>query len=213
MEQSTFKWIIGSAPFLASAVDEWRELVPEQRVEAIEIVQNEVHEFDFTSIGKFENEHGKLQGTAFAAFGPQFMNFRRLELMGALKERGLKLPPLISPGAQVSLSASIGENTWIGSGAVVAAGTSVGYNSYVGAGAIIGAHCTIGNSTWIEAGTIIGRNCKIGAFSQLGYGVILIDGIEVGKQCEIGKAGRYWRNVASKTFIHPDFDEEMVIVG
>jgi carbonic anhydrase/acetyltransferase-like protein (isoleucine patch superfamily) len=213
METSGCKWVVGSGAPLAAALAAWREIAPATRVDALEIVEDGNYVFDLSSLDRMVATSSGMTVTAFVALGAQFMNFRRFELMAALKERGLKLPPLISPGAIVAADATVGENSWIGAGVVLGAGTKIGYNCVIGARAILGLRCVAGNSTWIDAGAILGDDCRIGANAIVGRAVMLDDGVEIGKSSVVDQPGRYTRNIAAKTFIRGDFDEPVIIVG
>jgi UDP-3-O-[3-hydroxymyristoyl] glucosamine N-acyltransferase len=213
MEKSVFKWVVGTGLPLSAAVAAWREIAPEARVEALEIAEDGNYAFDLSPLDRMATVATDVAVTGFVALGNQFMNFRRFELMAALKERGLKLPPLIGRGAVVAADAAVGENSWIGAGAVLGAGTKIGYNCVIGARVILGYGCTAGNSVWIDSGAIIGDQCRIGAHSIIGRAVLLDDRLEIGKSSVVDQPGRYSSNIAAKTFICGDFDVPLTIVG
>ena len=212
MQTSGFKWVVGAGTALAAAVAGWREVAPGLHVEVLEISEDGNYAFDLSPLDRMAAAPaGEVSG--FVALGAQFMNFRRFELMAALKERGLKLPPLICRGALVAPDASVGENSWIGAGAVVAAGAKVGYNCFIGARAILGQRAEAGNSSWIDMGAIVGDDCKVGANSIIGRAVLLDDGVKVGRSSIVDRPGSYARDIAAKTFISSGFDEPVIIVG
>lgn len=213
MNASHCKWIIGAEPFAAAAAAAWRALLPGLDVRTLVVGQGANYDFDLSPLDALgtAKEAGEVSG--FVAFGPQFLNLRRFELMGLAKERGLRLPALVAPGALVAGDVAMAENTWIAAGAIVGAGTRIGFNAYVGTGAIIGEGSSLGNSCWIESGAVLGRGCKVGANALVGRGVILDDGVEVGKSAAIAVPGRRSTAVPARTFIDPAFDEAVVVVG
>lgn len=211
MDASAYKLVIGRGRLLAAAAAIWRELLPDARVEAVEIAEDADYTFDLSPLEAVAR--AGAGGSAFVALGPQFLNFRRFELMAALKERGLRTPPLVEPGARVAADAVVGECAWVGAGAVVGPGARIGYASHVGAGTLIGAGSTIGNSVWIERGVIVGDDCRVGNNSIVGRGVVLDDGVEVGRLCVLDRPARHDRDVPARTFIRQDFDQPLVIVG
>ena len=211
MDASGYKLIIGRGRLLAAAAAAWRELLPGARVEVVEIVEDANYSFDLTPLDAVTR--AGAGGSAFVALGPQFLNFRRFELMAVLKERGLRTPPLIEPGARVSADAVVGDCSWIGAGAFLGAGARIGYASYIGAGCLVGAGSAIGNSVWVERGVIVGDECRVGNNTILGRGVILDDGVEVGRLCVLDRPARHDRDVVPRTFIRQDFDQPLFIVG
>jgi UDP-3-O-[3-hydroxymyristoyl] glucosamine N-acyltransferase len=150
--------------------------------------------------------------TAFVACDDQFLNFRRFELMGKLKERGFSMPPLVCAGALVSNTATIGENVLVGPGAIIGHECRIAFNAVIGAGANIGSGSHIGSSSWIEAGVVIGHSVKVGANATIGHGVIVGDMVDIGKLSVVDVPGKIARNVASKTFMHASFDTPIIIV-
>lgn len=213
MDTSHCKWIIGAEPFVGAAAAAWRALIPGLEVRTALVGQGATYDFDLSSLDAVGTAPDARAVSGFVAFGPQFLNLRRFELMGLAKERGLRLPALAAPGALVAGDVTLAENTWIAAGAIVGAGTRIGFNAHVGAGTIVGEGSSLGNSCWIEAGAVLGRGCKVGANAMIGRGVILEDGIEVGRNAILTIPGRRAAPVAARSFLMPDFDTPVVIVG
>lgn len=213
METSDFKWVVGAGAPLSAAMAAWRDIAPSMHVESLEIVEDGSYTFDLSPLDRMAAETRDVAVTGFVALGSQFMNYRRFELMAALKERGLKLPPLIARGAIVAADAAVGENSWIGAGAVIGTAAKIGYNCVIGARAMLGHGAVVGNSCWIDAGAMIGDHCRIGAHSIVGRAVMLDDHLEIGKCSVVDRPGRYTSSIAAKTFIRDDFDTPLVIVG
>ena len=151
--------------------------------------------------------------TAFVALGPQFLNFRRFELMGLVKAMGFKMPPLVCRGAVVAASAQVGENSWIGAGALVGADAQLGFNCVLGAGAQVGAGSRIGHSVWLAPGVLVGTACTVGAHATLDMGVLVANGVQIGKQCVLQKPGRVAADVPAKRFHLASFTEPVVVYG
>jgi NDP-sugar pyrophosphorylase family protein len=213
MDRSGFKWVVGSGSALPAAVAKWREVAPHLELKSLEINDDKNFTFDLSPLEKMVDRNNAESVSAFVALGPQFMNFRRFELFALLKERGMKLPPLIEPGAIVANDVQLSENVWIGAGAVIGSGCKIGYNCFIGAHATVCYGCNLGNSAWIESGVILGEHCLIGSNSIIRKGVILNDGVQIGKGCEIQALGHFVKNIPSNTYIRNDFDENIVIVG
>lgn len=202
------RFVVGAGVWLEAALAAWDEAAPGSSLHRVDVGQDANYGFDVSTLPEAPVDGAQ----AFVAWGPQFLNFRRLELMGELKRRGFKMPPLVCRGAIVSLTASVGENTLIGAGAIVAAGVRIGINGYLGAGVGLGHASEIGNSAWLADGVQIGHRVRIGAHTTLGRGVVVDDEIEIGKQCIIERPGRRTAPLAAKTFVMPPYAVDVVIV-
>jgi hypothetical protein len=196
------KLIVGAGDFLEIAYEAWKVKEPAMVVEKLEIGQDESHYFDFD----FLNHYLPGDTSMFAAFDNRFLNFKRLELLGAIKGRGFQMEPYVSDGAIVGTGTKIGENSFISGGAIIGGQSSLQYNNYVGPRAVVGHASELGHSVWVEAAVVIGTHSKIGAQSILGEGVSVASGIQVGRMCVLDIAGHYRENIPSKTLYKSPFD-------
>jgi UDP-3-O-[3-hydroxymyristoyl] glucosamine N-acyltransferase len=208
-----YKYVVGSGRELQRAMAAWREAAPEFELRGVELDAK-------AGRGALEKAlEAALDGvelagaTAFVAGDAHFLNFRRLELVDVLRERGVAMPPLVERGAIVGAGVEILENTWIGAGAIIQPGGRIGANAAIGAGAIVGGFAEIGESAFVDAGVTIGHGAKIGKQATLGLGVIVGHGVGIGELCVIDKPGRIDADVAAKTFIQSSHAHPMVIVG
>lgn len=205
---SSRKYVIGTGALLEQALAGWAEIAPTEVLQAIDIGQDGDYRFDMRALDDLSAQ----DATAFVAWGPQFLNFRRLELMGELKYRGFRLPPLIGHGALVAPTATIGENCAIGAGTIVGSGCRIGFNAHIGAGVLLGGGSHIGSSVWIADGVQIGATSKVGSNATLGQGVLLGENAAIGRQCILDRPG--WRTapLPDKTFVTASFPAGVVIV-
>ncbi|WCM92726.1 hypothetical protein M5C99_20660 [Acidovorax sp. NCPPB 2350] len=201
------KYVVGHGALLEWALAAWEDTSPSLQLEPVSVGQDGDYRFDLAALA----QASPADATAFVAWGPQFLNFRRLELMGELKSRGFAMPPLVCRGAQVSSSAQLGENCSIGAGAVVEPRARIGFNSHVGASVVVGAGAQIGTSAWIAAGARIGMQSKIGSNTILGDGVSIADGISIGRQCTLNLPGIQTTALADKTFLLSGFTTPVTI--
>jgi len=203
------KYVVGSGALLEWAMQSWAEIDPELELIAIDVQQDKRHFFDF---GFLDTLRSPEEATAFVAWSPQFLNFRRLELMGLFKTRGYRMPALRCPGAVIAVGAKISENAAVGAGAIVGPGCRIGMNAHVGQGATLGAGVQIGNSAWVADGVQMGAGATLGAHSTLGLGVIVADGVAVGRQSILDKPGRRTEPLADKTYCLARLEREVRIV-
>ena len=207
------KLVIGSGAALDWAVADWREAAPELEIRPVLLADAASDTALAALLDEFDGLAASGNASAFVVGDAQYLNFRRLELMGALKSRGFAMPPLICRGALVASSASVSENTSIGAGAIIGHDCKIGFNVVIGAGANLGSGSTIGNSAWIEDGVLVGRGATIGANVTLGSGVIIGARVAIGRYCVIDKPGKILADVAAKTFLHASHANPIVIVG
>lgn len=196
------KLIVGTGDFLDIAFDAWRAKMPDADVKRHDIAQDRSHNFDL----EFLDGYSPGETTMFAAFDNRFLNFKRLELMAAIKGRGFQMEPYIGVGALVGAGARIGENSFISDGAVIGAQARLQHNIYVGPRAVIGYASQIGQSAWIEAAVVIGSRAKIGAQVLLGEGVSIAEQVEIGRMCLLDMPGHYRENLPEKVFYVFPFD-------
>lgn len=203
------KYVLGNGDYLHWALAAWAEVEPDIQIHALDIGQDKDYRFNLEPLASLD--HTNTHATAFVAWGPQFLNFRRLELMGEIKGRGLKMPPLICRGAAIAAGVSVGENCVVGAGAIIGAGSKIGFNSVIGAGCILGAGVQVGSSAWIADGVHLGSQVKVGANATLGRGVIVDDGVNIGRQAVLDQPGRRSKHLSDKNFINNDFPDGITI--
>lgn len=202
------KYVVGSGILLDSAMAAWRELAPALELRAVSIDPQAGQ-----AAAAVLDALDLANATAFVAVDARFLNFRRLELVKALQQRGVPMPPLVSRAALVSESVAIGDSSWVGQGAIIQHGCRIGANVVIGAGAIVGAGTEIRDSAWIDDGVTVGREARIGANATLGLGVIVGHGVAIGDLSVVDKPGRIEADIAARTFIHASHANPMVVAG
>ena len=202
------KYLIGTGVLLEWAMASWREVEPDTVLHPIDIGQDRDYRFDLSTLSDVRAD----AATAFVAWGPQFLNFRRLELMSELKGRGFKMPALICKGALLASGVSVGENCVIGAGSIIGSGCKIGFNSVIGAGCILGSAAQVASSVWISDGVQIGMQARIGANATIGSGVILSGGMNIGKQVVLDNPKLYSLSIQDKTFLIPAFPRAVTII-
>ncbi len=203
------KLIVGVQPYLDLAAQLWSEIDPELDLMKLEINQDSNYFFDLSELAKFSPK----QCSAFVAWDYQFLNFRRLELMGELKKLGFSMPPLIAKGAYVGKDSIIGENCFICPGAVINPKAILAFNCFVGSLSSIGYGTVLGNSVWLGAAVHVGVECKVGSNSTILQHSFVADYVEIGKQVLIEKPGCYNKSVQKKSFFLQKSNLNVVIVG
>jgi UDP-3-O-[3-hydroxymyristoyl] glucosamine N-acyltransferase len=191
-----FKLIIGEEPWLSIAVEDNLLVDSTQDITAIPLNINSEYKFDLSFLEDFDPK----KYTGFIAWGSSYSNFQRLDLMGELKKKGFRLPPLINPNAQVSANLKILENSWVQSGCVISSNVTIGYNVCLCMGVKVGPNTHIGNSTWIGENSSIGYMCNINSNVTLGSMVTVKDSLKIGNQVIIEHPMVVEENLQDKKF-------------
>ncbi|PPT90696.1 hypothetical protein XthCFBP4691_11305 [Xanthomonas theicola] len=187
----------------------WRQALPDQQLQRLEIHLGEDHSFDFSSLDAVAaNNHG-----VFVAFDQRFGNFKRMELMQAAMERSWHMDPFIHPAAVVDSSAVIGMNTFIGPAVVIGHGCKIDYNTVIMSGTHIGHGSRIKPSCWIEHGAQLGAEVELGSNCTLHSGAVLQRDIKIGRGCELGWAQVYGRDIPARTIFDSRYDEPIHVYG
>lgn len=202
------KYLIGTSGLLEWAMASWREVEPDTVLHPIDIGQDRDYRFDLSTLLDVRAD----AATAFVTWGPQFLNFRRLELMSEIKSRGFKMPALICKGVLLASGISVGENCLIGAGSIIGSDCKIGFKSVIGAGCILGSATQVASSAWISDGVQIAGQANIGANATLCRGVMLDEGVNIGKQVLLDRPGRYFKSILDKTFLLPRFNEPVKII-
>ena len=176
-----YKLIVGKQPWLSLAAEDWKRSDPDLQLHEIEVSLEKNYQFSPLELPNPVNKNH----TAFVAWGPDFLNFQRLELMTMLKMCGFKMPPLISANAIVYQSAQINENAWIQPFAFIGPNSTVGVNSVIGMYTTLYYSCAIGKNTWIGSNVQMGSSVEVGSNTLLGSGVRVSDNSKIGKNSRI----------------------------
>lgn len=99
------------------------------------------------------------------------------------------------PRAWVSLSAKVGEGTFIGAGAVVQGRAVVGSHVIVNTGAIVEHDCRVGDHSHVAPRAVLGGDVTVGAGTLIGLGATVLPGVRIGDGCTIGTGAAVIRDV------------------
>ena len=123
---------------------------------------------------------------AFVAIGPVKNNAIRAARFNELRQMGYRLANYISPRAEVSPDARIGENVSIGHFCVVGPWARIGDNVLIGSSSVIGHHCQVGSHAFLPAHVVMAGSVIIGERAFVGVGATVRDNVSIGEGCVIG---------------------------
>lgn len=190
------KLLVGQSPWLEMAADDWALAQPDTALNLLPIGLNKHYGYDLGNL----RSYSPADTTAFVAWGPEFLNFQRLELMGELKKRGFKMPPLLHPNAVISPSAQFQENAWVQAQSVIGPQVKVGMNACIGMAVRVGAFSQLGKSVWIGAGASLGSWVRVDANAFIAQQMEVADSVSIGRQAQIEVMQRIERDWPEKAF-------------
>lgn len=199
-------WLIGGTEHLDFVEEYWRRYWPDLLFKKLVIQQNANFEFDLSCLDSLltKGDH------AFVACDQRFGNFKRLELMHFIANKGIKLINLISPRSMVANNAKIGTNVFVADGCIIGPNCRIEYNTVILQGSSIGYKTHIRSSNWIEPGVCIGNNVNIGSNSIICTGAIVADNISIGRNCELGWRKLYAFDIEAGSFYDSKFDNPIL---
>ena len=203
------RWVVGGGVCLEQVFGTWTRGYPEESLQRIELLPGSDYQFDLSELDDLD----PAQGTMFVAFDERFGNFKRMELMQLVMERGFKLESFVSPSAIVPPDVVIGPNVFIGEGAMLGIGSRVDFNTVIRDGVKLGAGVHLRPSCWLETGALVGDGAEIGAHSILRIGAVVGPRVKVGKHCELGWARLYDKDVAARTVFDSRYEEPIRVFG
>jgi sugar O-acyltransferase (sialic acid O-acetyltransferase NeuD family) len=125
------------------------------------------------------------QHEAFVAIGPVKNNAVRAAKFDELRRRGYRMASYVSPRAEVSPDATLGENVAIGHFCVVGPWARIGDNVLIGSSSIVGHHCQVGSHAFLPAHVVMAGSVVIGERAFIGTGTTIRDNVSIGEGCVI----------------------------
>ena len=144
-------------------------------------------------------EHARAETGFHIAFGPRHDSNDREAAFSRLAALRLAMPALVSPAAQVSQLAEIGDGTLVVHGAIVNAGATLGVNVIVNSGAIVEHDCAVGRHSHVAPGAILAGSVQTGERCLIGAGAVILPGLTIADRTVIGAGA-----VVAKSIADPD---------
>lgn len=139
------------------------------------------------------------------AIGYHQLNHVRAEKCLEAIEKGYKLVSFIHSKADVSQTASIGNNCIILRNVTIGPFANIRNNICIYSNATVAHHTEVMDNVWITSGTTIGGNTKIGNNCFLGINATIGHNIKIGKDNFIGAGAIVTKNTEDESvYIVPD---------
>jgi carbonic anhydrase/acetyltransferase-like protein (isoleucine patch superfamily) len=92
---------------------------------------------------------------------------------------------LVSPSAEVNLSAFVSSASYVESEAQIGAESWIGQGSWIDHGAIIGARVFIGANVHVGADAFVGNEARLGSNTHIGRGAFIADGAVIDHEIQV----------------------------
>jgi sugar O-acyltransferase (sialic acid O-acetyltransferase NeuD family) len=135
---------------------------------------------------EIESRFPPQQFHAFVSIGPVRNNAIRAARFLELRRRGYRFANYISPRAEISPDATLGENVTIGHFSAVGPWARIGDNVLIGSSSIIGHHCQVHSHAFLPAHVVMAGSVVIGERAFVGTGVTIRDNVNIGEGSVIG---------------------------
>ncbi|MDB4048721.1 acetyltransferase [Luminiphilus sp.] len=112
--------------------------------------------------------------------------YRRERLREELPIQKWTVETLISPGAHVAKSVTIGEGSFVGHGAYVGPGARVGQHCIINTGAVVEHESTVGDFSHISINAAVAGRSEIGKHCFLGANSTVLDGKSICNNTTVG---------------------------
>lgn len=123
-------------------------------------------------------------------------NRTRLRLALSMEALGLRPASLVSPRAEIAISADIEPGCFISHFASVAPQARLGAHAIVNVSAVVGHEAVVGAGAQLCPGAVATGRCRLGEGAFLGGGAVLHPGVRVGD----------WARVSANTFASADVE-------
>lgn len=124
---------------------------------------------------------------------------RREAIYSKLKRAGFTLPTVVSPLAEVSKRAVLGEGTIVMHFGCVCASARIGRNNIINTRALVEHDCQVGNHCHISTASVLNGNVQVGDFTMIGSNAIVREGVKIGARSIVAMGSLVKADVSSDT--------------
>lgn len=182
---------------------------PHRRVEMLSIPSTDYYTFDLSGLAAFPASEWDIA----IAVNEFYINDVRRALHAEVAALGYQAESLISPHAQVSADAIVGENAIIHAGCFVGAGSVIGHHCVLRPNVVLGEDVRLGNYATLEANVSIREKCSIGDFVTICSNSSLTRTTVVGAHCYLNLPRQYTGTIAPCTFFSPMFENPVRVLS
>lgn len=136
---------------------------------------------------------------AFVAIGPVQNNWIRAARFLKLQGKGYRFANYISPRAEISPDATLGENVSIGDFCVISPFARIGDNVLIGPASLISHHCHVQAHAFLSLHVVMAGSVVVGERAFVGIGAVIRDNMSLGEGCIIGAGATICSDVESNS--------------
>lgn len=136
---------------------------------------------------------------AFVAIGAVRNNLVRAARFLELRQKAYRFANYISPRAEVSADARIGENVSIGHFCVIGPWAKIEDNVLIGSSSVIGHHCHVQSHAFLPAHVVMAGSVVVGERAFVGTGATIRDNVSIGEGSVVGAGATILGDVEPNT--------------
>ncbi|MFL9501555.1 acetyltransferase [Rhodopseudomonas palustris] len=116
-----------------------------------------------------------------------------------LKDAGFLLASVVSPLAEVSSRAQLGEGTIVMHFACIGPDARIGHNTIINTRALVEHDCKVGHHCHISTGAILNGGVEVGDGTLIGSRTVIREGLAIGAGCVVSMGSSVRRSVPPDT--------------
>ena len=130
-------------------------------------------------------------------------NVGRSDALEEARAMGYRPASFISPSAQISSGARLGEHCLVLENSVIQYGAEIGANNLIFANSFFGQSCLIGSSNYFGSGFFADRYSRIGSHCVFGSRVAVAESLTVSDWTSVRPFENIQESISLPTIIHP----------
>jgi acetyltransferase-like isoleucine patch superfamily enzyme len=180
----------------------------QRAVKMLHIPSKDYYDFDLSELDRFS----PAEWDVAIAVNEFYINDVRRALHEEVAARDYRAVSLVSPRAEVSADAVIGENTIVYAGCYVGAGSAIGHHCVLRPNVVLTEEVTLGNYVTLEANVSIREKSAIGDFVTICANSSLARMTVIGAHSYLNIPRQYTGSIAANTFFSPAFENPVRVL-
>jgi UDP-3-O-[3-hydroxymyristoyl] glucosamine N-acyltransferase len=152
---------------------------------------------------RIADEFSPADHELFVALEHGRQNVGRAEVAAEARDKGYRLASFVSPTANVSSRAQLGEHCLILENSVIQYGAEIGANNFIFANSFFGQSCRVGANNYFGSAFFADRHARIGSYSVFGSQVRVAESVVVHDWAHIQAFETLQESLHLPTIIHP----------
>ncbi len=201
--------ITGPDSTLSDTYELAMETWPNRKIEKFFIPSKDYYDFNISGL----QEYSPLDWDIVVAVNEFYINDVRRALQQKISNLGYSFNSIVSPKANISSTATIGDNAIIHSGCFIGNNSKIGNHCVLKPNVVLSENITIENFVTLEANVAIRELCSIGNFVTVCANSSILRSTKIEDHCYLNLTQQYSGEISAGTFFSPFFPEPIRIIG